>query len=58
MEKKVEQFDYKIALQQLKELNEDQTGVDIVKFHDLCKNFTKLSGSLGTLISWGFEGIL
>ena len=50
-------FDYQTILNYLKELNDDQAKIDIQKFHDLCKALTKFSGSLGTLIAWGFEDI-
>lgn len=51
-------FDYEGVLRKLDAMNADQTRVDIQDFHDLCKAFTKLSSSLGYLISWGFQGTL
>jgi len=50
-------FDYNSVIKMLDELNADESKVNIQKFHDLCKSLTKLSGSLGKLISWGFEDI-
>lgn len=50
-------FDYEAVLKRLNELNSDTGKIGIQDLHDLCKDFTKLSGSLGSLISWGFKGI-
>ena len=49
-------MDYELVQKMLKAINEDQTKVGIQEFHDLCKAFTKISGSLGKLVAWGFEG--
>ncbi len=58
MEKKVEggQFDYKRAMELLKQMADEKDKVDVRKFHDLCKVFTRMSASMGSLVSWGFDG--
>ena len=60
MEKKSEttRFEYKLSLSLLKQINDDKEKVDVRLFHDLCKAFIKMSASMGSLVSWGFDGIL
>ena len=49
-------FDHKQALILLKQLNDDKDKIDVRLFHDLCKMFTKMSASMGSLVAWGFDG--
>ncbi len=51
-------FDYKMVLDLLKKLNDDKDKIDLQLFHDLCVAFTKISSSMGSLVSWGFQGLL
>ena len=59
MEKKGEgKFDYKAAIEMLKTMNADKEKIDLKMFHNLCKAFTKISSSMGYLVSWGFNGTI
>jgi hypothetical protein len=58
MEKKADalRFDTVGMTALLKEMNADQKGVNLQNFCVLCNNFVKLSGNLGSLVAWGFDG--
>ena len=49
-------FDYEGVMARLAALNADTKGTKLGPLHDLCKTFTKLSGAMGSLVAWGFEG--
>ncbi len=58
MEKKcdADKFDYKLVLDLLKKMSDDKDKFNLQMFHDLCKALTKISSSMGSLVSWGFDG--
>ena len=49
-------FDYEGVMARLTVLNADTKRIQLDQLHDLCKTFTKLSGALGSLVAWGFQG--
>ncbi len=58
MEKKEEgRFDVACVAARLKAINSKLDHISISEFIALCLSFTKLSGSMGKLVSWGFQDI-
>ena len=49
-------FDSAGMIALLKTVNADQKSVNLEQFYEVCKGFVKLSGNLGSLVAWGFEG--
>lgn len=57
MEKKIEGcFDASGVLIIVNNICKDLDHINAKSFVELCLSFTKLSGSLGKLIAWGFQG--
>ena len=58
MEKKEEsRLDVASVVAQLKAIDTNLDSISIVEFVALCLSFTKLSGSMGKLVAWGFQDI-
>lgn len=58
IKKEEEKFNPAEVLIKINKVNENAKQVNLKYFLDLCKYFTRLTGSLGSLVSWGFEGFL